>query len=274
MTVKLPRRWFSFSLRSLLLVMTVLCIWLGWESSVVRQRRRMLSKLQVSPAFQITTAKSWAAIFAGGPPPPQPVATIPTVRRWLGDEAIQEIGYFRHMQGFTDGDVDRLVKLFPEAKVQETINYEPCHPGCFPRGTLVETPHGRCRIETIQPGDAIIAFLASGEMVTAHVQSVFVTDNRLWRVTTAAGDLITTETQPLLVATDRTVPAGELEPGYRILRRDADALRAVEVRSVSPTDRRERVFNVVLGGCEAFVANGFLARSKPPATQVTDRRSE
>jgi hypothetical protein len=119
-----------------------------------------------------------------------------------------------------------------------------------------------------------VAFLASGERVTAHVQSVFVTDNRLWRVTTAAGDLVTTETQPLLLATDRTVPAGELQPGDNILRRNADALHAVEVLAVSPTDRREKVFNLVLGDCEAFVANGFLARSKPPATHMADSESE
>ena len=273
MTDKSPRRWFSFSLRSLLLVMTVLCIWLGWESNVVRQRRRAVTKLQSNPAFQIMTAKTWAASFPASKPP-QPIATIPKVRLWLGDEAIQEIGYFRHMQGFSDGDVDRLTKLFPEAKVQETILYEPCHPGCFPRGTLVETPHGSRNIETIEPGDPIIAFLASGEMVTAHVQSVFATDNRLWRVTTAARVLITTETQPLLLATDRTVAAGKLRPGDRILHRDAEALHSVQVRSVSPTERREKVFNLILGDCEAFVANGFLARSKPPITQVTDNRSE
>jgi len=270
---KSPRRWFSFSLRSLLLVMTLVCIWLAWESSIVRQRRRAVTQLQANPAFQVMTAQTWAASFPAGNPP-QPVATIPKVRLWLGDEAIQEIGYFRHMQGYSDVDVDRLVKLFPEAKVQETILHVPCHPGCFPRGTLVDCAAGRRRIEAIQPGDPIVAVLASGEMVTAHVQSVFVTDNRLWRVRTAAGDLLTTETQPLLLATDRTVPAGELQPGDRILRRDADALLAVAVRSVSPTDRRERVFNLVLGDCEAFVANGFLARSKPPATQVTDSRPE
>lgn len=271
---KSPRRWFSFSLRSLLLVMTVVCIWLAWESSVVRQRRRMLTRLQTSPAFQITTAKTWATIFAGGPPPSQPVATIPTVRRWLGDEAIQEIGYFRHMQGFSDVDVERVARLFPEAKVQETMLYEPCHPGCFPRGTLVDCAAGRRSIESVEEGDAIVAFLASGEMVTAHVQSVFVTDNRLWRVTTAAGNLLTTETQPLLLATDRTVPAGQLHPGDSILRRDADTLHAVEVLAVAPTDRREKVFNLVLGDCEAFVASGFLARSKPPANHMADSESE
>jgi len=268
MTDKSPRRWFSFSLRSLLLVMTGLCIWLGWESSVVRKRQVVLSKMRSNPAIRVTTAEAYTQRFPVGTPVPS-VATVPLVRRLLGDEAIQEIW----SSGISEPELSHLAIVFPEAEVREVLPV-PCHPGCFPRGTLVETPQGRCSIETIEPGDAIFAFLASGEQVTAHVQSVFVTDNRLWRVTTAAGDLITTETQPLLLATDRPVPAGTLQAGDRVLCRDADTMHLVEVRSVLPTERREKVFNLILGDCEAFVANGFLARSKPPITQVTDNRSE
>jgi hypothetical protein len=263
MSERPARRWFSFSLRSLLAVMTLVCIWLAWEMGVVRQRQRMLAQVRASQSFEVTTAKTWAASFKSGNAP-RPVAQIPVLRRWLGDEAIQEIGYYGHMVRSSGVDVERLARLFPEAHVHETALHEPCHPGCFPRGTLVETPAGRRAIESIVAGDAVIAYHKSGERFTAQVQSVFVTDNRLWRVKTEVGELFTTETQPLCLTTDQTQPAGELTPGDTILRWKDEGLREVAVVAVTRTDRCEKVFNLVLGDCEAFVANGYLARSKPP----------
>jgi hypothetical protein len=263
------RRVFSFSLRSLLVVITLVCVWLAWESSIVRQRQRMLGELRASHAFQITTAKNWAESFPAGNAP-QPAARIPWLRRLLGDEAIQEVGYFRHMVGPTTPSVERVAKLFPEAKVQETMLYEPCHPGCFPRGTLVETPSGRRAIETIAAGDEVVAYRQTGEPFTARVQSIFRTENRLWRVTTEAGELMTTETQPLCLASGedgaayQTRQAGELQAGDAIYKREAGELRAVKVLAVARTSRVENVVNLVLGDCEAFVANEYLARSKPP----------
>ena len=273
MSEKPARRWFSFSLRSLLAVMTLVCIWLAWESSVVRQRQRMLAQVRASHAFEVTTAKTWAASFPAGNPY-SPVSRIPIFRRWLGDEAIQQIGYYGHMVGSSGVDVDRLAKLFPEAKVQETALHEPCHPGCFPRGTLVETPAGRRAIENIVAGDAVIAYRKSGEQFMANVQSVFVTDNRLWRVTTEAGELFTTETQPLCSSIFETRAAGELTPGDAILHWDGEVLREVTVVAVTRTERCEKVFNLVLGDREAFVANGYLARSKPPPVSPHDGTAE
>jgi hypothetical protein len=39
----------------------------------------------------------------------------------------------------------------------------------------------------------------------------------------------------------------------------------VKVLAVVPTERTEKVFNLVLGNSKYFIAGGFLARSKPPA---------
>jgi hypothetical protein len=136
------------------------------------------------------------------------------------------------------------------------------------------------------------------------VQSIFVTKNRLWKVETDDGVLLTTQTQPLVQcgpplrgrtsdsspplrgrtsdAEGRDVPdslsgrgatdqlflvkaAGDLVPGDRILRLSAGQVREVAVRQVSATDRVEKVFNLVLGDSELFIAGGFVARSKPPA---------
>jgi hypothetical protein len=40
----------------------------------------------------------------------------------------------------------------------------------------------------------------------------------------------------------------------------------VTVHRVSQTDRIENVYNVILGDSQTFVAESFLARSKPPAS--------
>ena len=255
-------RWFRFSLRTLLVVMTALCCWLGWESSVVRGRKALLAEIKDKPGFSITTA----ADYAGRYPPDKTIpdlATISFVRRWLGDQAVQEIWSIRHYQGFSEEQLARLTRAFPEAEFRESYP-EPCHPGCFPRGTLVETPLGPQAIETIEAGDELLACRASGEQIVGRVQSIFVTDNRLWEITTAGGKLLTTETQPLCLADYRTRPAGELEPGERILRWQDGGPRSEAVVSVLSTGRVEKVFNLVVGDSELFVAGGFLARSKPP----------
>jgi hypothetical protein len=258
MTDKPRRRWFSFSLRSLLVATTVFGVWLGWETSVVRERVRVQKKLEATREYRFTTAAEYAERYGGGPPP-DTVATIPLVRRWLGDRAIQEIWYYSVPQ---TAERVRIAKVFPEASIDQ-IPLDPCHPGCFPRGTLVETPAGPRLIETIGPGDALAAF-HNGRPHIAKVQSVFVTSNRLWKVTTQSGILITTKIQPLCLALDRPLPAGDLKPGDTILHSQDGAIHQTQVLSVSPTDRTEQVFNLVLGDSEIFIADGFLAVSKPP----------
>jgi hypothetical protein len=184
-------RLFRFSLRTMLIVMTLLCCWLGWEVSVVRERQSARRELGANPAFIFVTANAWAEVAIGVP---TPKARIPIVRVWLGDEAIQQIGYMRYMPGFSEDEVKRLSRIFPEAQLQESNPTEPCHPGCFPAGTLVDTPEGLCPIERIGPGDVVISQSPIGGSVSAKVESVFTTENRLWQVETEAGTLVTTET--------------------------------------------------------------------------------
>jgi hypothetical protein len=267
MNDKPRRRWFNFSLRTLFILVTVLCCWLGWEMSVVRSRQAALSRIKGNMAFSVTTAQSYRERWPAGMSVPT-LATIPLVRRLLGDEAIQEIVVHRWFQSFSEEELSRLTRAFPEAQLSET-HPEPCHPGCFPRGTLVETPQGHRLIETIQAGDMVTAFLKSGERLDAPVQSVFITDNRLWEVQTDEATLITTETQPLCLATDRTLGAGKLQPGDTILRSLDGDVHAVKILAVTQTGRIEKVFNLILGDSELFSANGFLARSKPPAAVAT-----
>jgi hypothetical protein len=260
------RRMFRFSLRTMLIVMTLLCCWLGWEASVVRERRAVRRELQGNFAFQFTTTETWSKIpFAPGVGPPP--ATIPIIRVWLGDEAIQQIWFMRHIQGFSEDELKRLSRVFPEAQFDES-QPEPCHPGCFPRGTLVDTPYGLCPIERIGPDHVVLALSPSGGSAGVKVQSVFTTENRLWKVETESGVLFTTETQPLCQTGDRKLAAGKLQSGDEILYRGDEGVLPVKVLRVEQTARMETVFNLVLDDEDVFVAGGFLARSKPPAHSV------
>lgn len=256
-----PRaNWFRFSLRTLFVLVTILCVWLGWQLNIVRERRLIRTDWSASSKFQFMTAESYDTDFSYGP---VATATIPLPRRLMGDEAIQLIWYSWY-QPPSDEEVQRIADAFPEATISQT-QPEPCHPGCFPRGTLVLTPDGERSIETIRPGDAVTTFDAEGMPVETAVQSVFATDNRIWRVETEDGVLFTTQTQPLCVAADKTRQAGDLQVGDEILRRIDGEKQPSRVQGVSATKRIEKVFNLILGDSQIFVAGGYLAQSKPPA---------
>jgi hypothetical protein len=148
---------------------------------------------------------------------------------------------------------------------------EKCHPGCFPAATLINIPDGTKPIERVRAGDLITTVGPDGAGGQARVASVFVTTNRLLQVRTDGGDLLTTLTQPLCLVSGELRAAGELKAGDRIWRWEGGKRRAVTVRSVQLTVREAQVFNLILADPALFIANGFLARSKPPAPAIAAR---
>jgi hypothetical protein len=262
--------WWNFSLRTLFIVVTLLCAYLAYQMSVIRARDRLRQELKQIPSVQVLTV---AEVRNYGVLGSQELATIPWSRRLLGDEPLQRITYYGFALNSQPGLREKVERTFPEAELQEILP-EPCHPGCFPHDTLVSTPRGAVRIDAIACGEEVYAISATGHRISLPVVSIFLTHNRLWVVETSGGHLVTTETQPLIAATGNSVEAGKLRPGDVILRwQEATAasgsLEPVEVISVRSTPRVAPVINLVLGNRESFVANGFLARSKPPATATS-----
>jgi hypothetical protein len=158
-----------------------------------------------------------------------------------------------------------VIRMYPP-------DISPCHPGCFPAGTLVQTPRGPRPIDALRAGDEVTTVGADGRAGSGRVRAVSVTRNRLVAVATEAGVLLTTQTQPLCLAAGGLRAAGELKAGDVVFRWQGGRRRPVRVRGVRLTDREEEVFNLVLGGSELFIAGGFLARSKPPAGAVLSAR--
>lgn len=165
----------------------------------------------------------------------------------------------------------RLLMRGDDGKVKYVVDLrmpslpEPCHPGCFPAGTLIAVPGGTKAVEDIRAGNVVTTVGSEGTSGQAKVVSVFITRNRLIEVRTNGVDLVTTATQPLSLVGGGLRAAGELQVGDRIHTWDGSKRREVAVREVTATDRDAQVFNLILGEPVQFVAGGFLARSKPPA---------
>jgi uncharacterized protein (TIGR03067 family) len=146
--------------------------------------------------------------------------------------------------------------------------FPPCHPGCFPAGTMVRIPNGTKAIERIREGDLVTAVDAAGKPSPAKVAGVFVTRNRVLELRTEGGALVTTATQPVGLTGGGFRAAGELKRGDRVWRWAGGERRATAVTAVTPAGREVEVFNLILSEPTGFVAGGFLVRSKPPAVAL------
>jgi hypothetical protein len=91
------RRWLRFSLRGLLVVVTLAAIWLGWNVYVVNQRKAALA----APGIETWTRSS--------------ALSLPPWRRWFGDQAVGII------VSNDSSHVVALKRLFPEAEVIEIL---------------------------------------------------------------------------------------------------------------------------------------------------------
>jgi hypothetical protein len=143
--------------------------------------------------------------------------------------------------------------------------YAGCHPGCFPAGTLVRTPTGLREVWTLREGETVTLIDIDGRTTSGPVVAVFDTCNELVEVRTDGGTLTTTTKQPLCLKSGECKPAGELTTGEVIWRWVGGERNAVQVKEVVPTGRHAAVYNLVVGEGKVFVANGFLAKGKPPA---------
>jgi len=93
----LNRRRFRFSLRTLFIVMTVVCVWLGWNLNIVRERKLARAAIE---------RERWELINGG---------ETSWIRSALGDQRIERI--VRRYPPSQDLSLARA--CFPEARVME-----------------------------------------------------------------------------------------------------------------------------------------------------------
>jgi hypothetical protein len=94
------RRWFRFSLRTMLVVVTVFGCWMGYQVNWIRERHAAFRDRRL----QITRI-----------PPPGFAPAAPQLLWLFGESGIT--GVFLMDPELTPGDLERLKSLFPEACV-------------------------------------------------------------------------------------------------------------------------------------------------------------
>jgi hypothetical protein len=164
-------------------------------------------------------------------------------------------------------DSAELMRLLPQLgglnKDQERP-LPPCHPGCFPAGTIVQTPAGPRAIDKVRAGDMVLSISPNGKAAGVKVASVFVGRAMLVEVETATGKLLTTAKQPLLLSDGKIKSAGALTGADAIVRWQEGRFHNIPVHGVKEKTTHS-VYNLVLEVRGTFLANGYLVQSKPPA---------
>jgi hypothetical protein len=130
MTSAPKRRWFSFSLRTLFVVVTVFGCWLGWNVNAVQKRTHLIdnwaavrgvrfkrdSTWDPPPVFMNAESLAWNFAPSGATYRTHRAKGVGWVRRMLlGDQPIDSIwipGVWRN-----DTEVSQIDKAFPEATI-------------------------------------------------------------------------------------------------------------------------------------------------------------
>jgi hypothetical protein len=97
-----PRRWFRYSLRTMFVLVTLLCCWLGYELNQVRNHKLIAAKITAAGGeFLFTGQQTWRS-------------------RYLGDVEPSSLNF---QSGFAESHYDLLVqakKYFPNIGFIET----------------------------------------------------------------------------------------------------------------------------------------------------------
>ena len=115
---------------------------------------------------------------------------------------------------------------------------------CFAAGTLLLTPGGQQAIETIRPGDLVLARDENdpnGPVTPRLVEEVFVTTGRVLHLHVLGAVVRTTAEHPFWVLDKGWTPAGELQPGEQLVGHDG---QVATVGEVYDTGCIETVYNL------------------------------
>lgn len=131
--------------------------------------------------------------------------------------------------------------------------------GCFPAGTPVLTPRGAVPVETLKPGDRVLAVEGS-DILSSEVLRVHATENSLLRLETGAGSVTTTAEHPFLTRSG-FAEAGSLEPGDELAFHDGGSISWTPLLSAAPAGAGP-VYNLGTASPHTFVAGGFVVHNK------------
>ena len=159
------------------------------------------------------------------------------------------------------GKVKQIVELYQPLP-------EPCHPGCFPKGSLVRAGDKLIPIEKLHVGDEVTVLDAKGEVAAAKIVEAFENRNALIEIRTKDNKLVTTKSQPLAIEGGEFRAAGDVKAGDVLLRWTGEKPEAAPVTEIVPAADDAAVYNLVLGDPTTFIVGDFLVQSKPPPVAI------
>jgi hypothetical protein len=121
MPMFLKPRWLTYSVRTLLLAVTIICLWLGHEWRIVQERKAVRDLLQ-TPAVQMKTIYLYPANVTIIPLRPRGKSAVPLtwIRQLMGDVQMPAI----NCSGLTEKEVERVNRAFPESQLWNPRYYE------------------------------------------------------------------------------------------------------------------------------------------------------
>lgn len=134
--------------------------------------------------------------------------------------------------------------------------------GCFAGGTKVETPRGAVPIESLSPGESILAVGEGGSITEATVEGVYAARSSLLEIHTEAGSLTTTSEHPLQLSGGGFREAGEIAAGEGITVFRDGKTRAAGVVDSTIRKGEVQVFNLRVTEPHTFLADGFVVHNK------------
>ncbi len=134
--------------------------------------------------------------------------------------------------------------------------------GCFPGGTPIQTPAGQVPIETLVPGDDVLAVDPQGNVVTTQVERIHQTKSLPFIVQTDRGALTTTVDHPLAMPDGRYVRAGDLQSLNEVLSWERGVLLPTTILGSAPEEWPRVVYNLSVTWPHTFLAAGFVAHNK------------
>jgi len=134
--------------------------------------------------------------------------------------------------------------------------------GCFPAGTVIQTPAGLTPIEKLSAGGSVRAVNTEGGTVEAVVEKLFATRSAVIKIETEQGVLRTTAEHPVGMPGGIFLEAGKLRPGQKVLVWNHGTLIPAVVIGTSTQQREEVVYNLSVGPPNTFLAGNFLVHNK------------
>jgi hypothetical protein len=114
MKEKPKRRWRRFSIRTLLVAVTIVCLWLGWQVNTVWQRRGLLD---------LVSERGGAYLFVADSNPFEAADRAPLdlsyMQNKLGDQLVR---WIEVPDDFPERDRQRIRRAFPEAELRVSAN--------------------------------------------------------------------------------------------------------------------------------------------------------